>query len=279
MSEQPAVPQGQNVAPSGPGDGVSDQTDRALATRRAARVAEPPPDWMTPRVDAAPPGAVVPAAVAPGAVAPGAAGAPVGEPAVPGPVPSDLLAPVDPSDADLFEDGWSAPRRTSRLTAIMVTGIVAAAGFAGGTYVQRNHDQGLIPTAAAAGAGARAGFGAGGFAPGGFGAGGFGGTGAGTGTGRSTSSAGTGTGSGGTGSGAAVNKTPVVVGSVASVDATSLTVKNFGGASIVVHLSDTTTVTTAGIGGLKAGATVAVFGTKAADGSVTAISIVSRKAG
>jgi len=267
MSEQPAVPQGQNVAPSGSGDGVSEQTDRALATRRAARVAEPPPDWMTPRVDAA----------APAAVGQGALAAPVGASNGPDPAPSDLLAPVDPVDADLFEDGWSAPRRTSRLAAVMVAGIVAAAGFAGGTYVQRNHDQGLIPTAAAAGAGARAGFGAAGFGPGGFGAGGLGG--AGTGAGGSTSSAGTGTGSGAAGSSAAANQTPVVVGSVASVDATSLTVKNFGGASIVVHLSDTTTVTTAGIGGLKAGATVAVFGTKAADGRVTATSIVSRKAG
>jgi len=264
MTEQPPVPQGQSLAPSGPGDPVSEQTDRALATRRAARVAEPPPDWMTPRADGA-----AAAAVGSGPVPATAAGATGAS----GATLSDLTAPVDPADADLFEDGWSAPRRTSRVTAVLTAGIVAAAGFAGGTYLQRNHDQGLIPTASAAGAGARAGFGPGGPGAVGFGAGGFG---AGAGAGRSTSSAGAGTGTGSTG---AANQAPAVVGTVSAVDATTLTVKNFGGAAIVVHLSDTTTVTTTGLGGLKAGATVAVFGTKAADGTVTASSIVSRKAG
>jgi hypothetical protein len=163
-------------------------------------------------------------------------------------------AALDPADADLFEDGWNAPRRTSKATALLAAGIVAAAGFAGGAYLQRSHDQGLIPTASAgAGAGARAGFG--------------GGAGLGGAAGQADAGAG------------AAAQTPVVVGTVSAVQGATVTVKNFGGAMIEVHVSDATSVTSVGLGGLKPGATVAVFGTKAGDGSVTATSIVSRKAG
>ncbi len=247
MSEQPEPARAQDHP-------VTEQTEGGSVTRRAAQVAAPPPHWMIPRAadDAASPPAqqLVPDA---------AAGAPT--------------APVDPADADLFEDGWNAPRRTSKATALLAAGIVAAAGFAAGAYLQRSHDQGLIPTASAgAGAGARAGFGGGaGFG----GAAGFGGGTAGAGgTGRASGAAGAGQ----AGAGAAA-QAPAVVGTVSAVHGSTVTVKNFGGAAIEVHVSDTTSVTSVGLGGLKPGATVAVFGTKAGDGSVTATSIVSRKAG
>src|SRR5664279_4234823 len=55
--------------------------------------------------------------------------------------------PDDEPD-DLFEKEWDAPRRTNRLTAVLVAGLVAVAGFAGGVLTQKNHDAGLTASAA-----------------------------------------------------------------------------------------------------------------------------------
>jgi hypothetical protein len=64
-----------------------------------------------------------------------------------------------------------------------------------------------------------------------------------------------------------------------SVSQGELVVKNFAGLKVSVHVAVGIPVTTSGLGGLKAGATVSVTGTKAGDGSITATSVVSRKAG
>ena len=69
---------------------------------------------------------------------------------------------------------------------------------------------------------------------------------------------------------------PVVVGTVVSVGTDRITVKNFAGAQVVVHVPAGTPVTTAGLGGLTKGRTVLVQGTRAQDGTVTATAVVSR---
>ena len=188
----------------------------------------------------------------------------------------------DAEDLDLLDQVWTPPQRVSRLTVILAVGVVAALGFAGGVLVQKQHDAGLAGasnsgTAAAARQFARAnGFGGAG-APGGFGAGapGIGGT-------AGSGAAGTGgTGSGGTGSGGtgSASGTPVVVGTVVSVGRGTLVVQNFAGAKVSVHVPAGTPVTAASLTGLRAGMTVSVIGTKAADGTVTATSVSSRSNG
>jgi len=72
---------------------------------------------------------------------------------------------------------------------------------------------------------------------------------------------------------------PVAVGTVTSINGNTLTLTNFAGKAITVTVPPTATVTTAGLGGLKPGAPVAVAGTANPDGSVTATSITSRTTG
>ena len=72
---------------------------------------------------------------------------------------------------------------------------------------------------------------------------------------------------------------PVLIGTVESVSGSDLTVKDLGGTSHVVHATATTTLSVVSAdwsGSLKAGATVSVQGTKAADGSVTATVVTQR---
>jgi hypothetical protein len=193
--------------------------------------------------------------------------------------PEDLGA-VDPEDLDLLDTVWAPPRRISRLTVLLAGGLVAAIGFGGGVLVQKNHDAG-ISTSSAAGAGAAArafaranGFG--GATGGGFGAG----TGASAGTGGAGSGTGSGAaGSGSTGSGSAVSGPPVVVGTVVSLVPGTLVVQNFAGTKVTVHVPAGTPVTTTSLSGLRAGVSVSVTGTKAADGTVTATSVQSRSNG
>lgn len=177
--------------------------------------------------------------------------------------PEDDLDP-DPApedDLDLLEPAWVASRRSNRLTVLLAGGIVAALAFGGGVLVQKHHDRALVAGAATSGAarvlargGAAQGLATGPPAvDGSGGSGGFGGSG---------------------GSGA-----PVVVGTVVSVHADVLVVANFGGQKVTVRVPAGVPVTTSGLGGLRAGASVAVTGAKAPDGSVTATSVVSRKAG
>lgn len=199
-------------------------------------------------------------------------------------------------DLDLLDPLWTQPKRVNRLTVLLAGGLVAVLGFAGGVLVQKHHDSGLVaPTAGAqtaARAFARSGAGGGGLPdfgalPGGSGGvpgvgnrgavgggteGGIG-SGPGTGTGRGTGESG---GTGGSGSGSGV---PVVVGKVVSVNVGGLVVEDFAGRRVAVHVAGRVPVTTAGLGGLRAGATVSVSGSRAADGSVTASSVVSRSAG
>jgi hypothetical protein len=190
--------------------------------------------------------------------------------------------PVDEHDLDLLDPAWTPPKRIDRLTLLLAGALVIALGFAGGVLVQKRHDAGLATTSSAGAALGRA------FSRvnGGGGTGGFGGTG-GTGDlgsattgqgglpGAGASPGGAATG-GGAGSGAAAGGTPVVVGKVVSVAAGTLVVQNFAGAKVTVHVPAGTPVTTAGLTGLVAGATVSVTGSKAADGSVNATSVVSR---
>jgi len=178
-----------------------------------------------------------------------------------------------PADRDpMFDPEWNPPRRFNRLSGILVAALVAAGAFAGGAALQRSHDAGLATTATGARAGRLGG--AGGF-PSGFP--GFGGGAVGPGAGPASGGAGSGATAAGNGGGAATD-TPVVVGTVVSVQAGTVTVKNFAGATVVVHLPATATVTVTGATALQPGASVAVHGTKAADGSVTATALVSRKA-
>jgi hypothetical protein len=174
-------------------------------------------------------------------------------------------------DLDLFEPSWTPTRRFGRVTAVLAAGIVAALAFTGGVLVQKRHDQGLAGSGGGAAAAfnrlrSSGGLGGGGFSFGGGTAGATGGTGAGTG------SPGVGSGTG------AAAGTPVVVGTVVSISGSTLKVKNFAGTVVTVTVPATASVTTTGLTPLKAGMTVSVSGTKAADGSVTAGAVVSRSA-
>jgi hypothetical protein len=188
-------------------------------------------------------------------------------PPPPLPAPPAPFPPAEPAaeDDDLFDREWDRPRRTNRLTAMLVAGLVAVAGFAVGVIVQKQHDASLTasPTAGFAGAGA-----------GRQRAGGF------TGSGGAVPAAGSGAGaapSGAAPSGAAGSGVPVVVGTVKSVSGTTLVVTDFAGTAVTVQVPASATVTTSGLGGLAVGVPVSVEGSKAADGSVTATAVVSHQ--
>jgi hypothetical protein len=145
----------------------------------------------------------------------------------------EVEEPDDPDD-DLFDDGWQAPKRTSRLTVALLVALLVVGGFAGGVLAQKHHDVGLA--AAAAGPAA----------------------------------------DGGDTAGA---QEPLVVGTVRTADADAIEVTDAGGAIVRVFVPKTATVTTLGLGALTYGTPVAVAGTKAVDGSVTATSVTVRQAG
>lgn len=197
---------------------------------------------------------------------------------------------ADADDLDLLGPDPSRPK-LGRLGALLAAGVVAALAFTGGVLVQKNHDRGLSGAARADMPGPGGQEGAAQRIPGGGAGmpGGYGGTGSGTdsgsrssGSGKAGSSASSAPGSGGstTGSGSSgASATPVVVGSIVSVKGSALTVKNFAGRSVTVHVPDDTPVTVPGLSGeLRAGTTVSVTGTTAADGSVTAATITVRSA-
>jgi hypothetical protein len=166
--------------------------------------------------------------------------------------------PIEPADDDLDLLAHSN-RRPGKLMITLIVGIVAAVAFGGGVLVQKHY--GTATTTAAAGAGG----GAGGFRgfPGGAppGAGG-------TATGGSATSGGT------TAAG------PSVVGTVTKVSGTTITVKNFAGKTYTVKVPAGSTISLSSsleLTGLKAGTTVSVVGTTAADGSVTASAVTAQK--
>jgi Domain of unknown function (DUF5666) len=163
---------------------------------------------------------------------------------------------------DDFDDGFdeAAPgRRLPRATVVLLAALLVAAGFAGGILVQKH----AAPTTAAAGVPS---FG-GGFPTGGFPAGGAGqgaDTGAAAATGSSSSSA---------------TNSPVVIGTVVSVDGTTVIVKDLGGTQHRVTTTPSTTVSetrTLPTNGLKAGQSVVVNGSKRSDGTITATSVTAR---
>ncbi|MFC4950512.1 hypothetical protein [Pseudonocardia sp. GCM10023141] len=173
-------------------------------------------------------------------------------------------------DDDLFEPGWDRPKRTNRLTVVLVGGLIAALAFTGGVAVQKKHDAGLV------GGGGGAAFAAAAGARGARGAGGFGGTG-GTAGATPTPSETAPEGAAPAGPGAAPAAVPVAVGTVRSLAGTTLTITNFAGKVITVNVPPTATVTTPGLGGLAVGMPVSVSGTTGADGVITATSLISRK--
>jgi hypothetical protein len=165
---------------------------------------------------------------------------------------SDRVDDAYEDDEDLLE--IPPPRRLSRVTALLVAGIVAVAGFAGGVLVQKHHDAGATAAAAPAAAGFR-----------------FGGAGGGTG--------GLGQVPGGQAAagGAGAATAPAVVGQVVSVSGTTLTVKNFAGKTVKVTVPEGTSVSSVvPLSSLKAGTNVSVTGTAGADGSVTASGVTAR---
>jgi hypothetical protein len=174
---------------------------------------------------------------------------------------------TDPADDDLFDESWQAPKKTNRLTVVLVVALLVVAGFAGGVLVQKHHDVGLA--AAAAGTGVRR---AGGGGNGGGNGGGRGQQGDGT-----TAAPGPGGGSAGAGDPAA--EAPVVTGTVRTVDTDAIEVTDQSGAIVRVFVPHTATVTTRGLAGLAYNTPVSVAGTKDVDGSVTATSVTVRASG
>jgi ribosomal protein S11 len=82
-----------------------------------------------------------------------------------------------------------------------------------------------------------------------------------------------------TGAGAGDGQPPVVVGTVRTVEDTTIEVTDAGGAVVRVFVPGTATVTTRGLAGLAFGTPVSVAGTKGVDGSVQATSVTVRAPG
>jgi len=175
------------------------------------------------------------------------------------------LGELDEVDADLLP---AASRRPlSRLTGLLIVGVVAAGAFGAGVTVQKAHDGSLTGGGGAQAAGFGGGGGFRGGGGGGAGGGGFGG-------GR-----GTGAGQGGAAAAGSAAGVPAVVGQVVSVKGNTLVVRNFGGRTITVTIPDGTTVTRQtplDLTALKAGTVVAVEGTTGQNGTVTATSVTAR---
>jgi hypothetical protein len=161
-------------------------------------------------------------------------------------------------------------RRMSRLTIALLAGLALTVTFTGGALAQK--DLGSSTNAAAGGVARRAGgagaFPGGGTFPGGA-AGGITGTGTGAGTTAGAAPA----------TGGSTAATTAVIGTVVSVSGTTLTVKNLGGKTVIVHLGTDATITkstTLTASALIAGTTVSVDGTTGSDGSITATAVTTR---
>jgi hypothetical protein len=162
---------------------------------------------------------------------------------------------ASPSASMLDAEWLAAPRRRSRLSAVLLTLVVAGLVFLGGVEVQKAF--GSSSTSAAASSGFPAG-GFGGTVPGGFG---------GTAPGGSSTTSRPGTGG-----------TPVVVGTVTVAAAHSWTVKDLGGKTHTIHITGSTIITrplSAAAAPIRTGALVAVQGTSKS-GRITASSITIR---
>lgn len=169
----------------------------------------------------------------------------------------------EPADDTAYDDAVddefgppSASRRLPRLTAVLLAALLVAGGFVGGALVQREFGTSGSTTAA----GQFPGLGSGGLPD-------FGGTLPGVGSGTS--------GQGGNGS----SGTSSVIGTVVSVSDTSIKVKDFGGTTHVIHLTDSTQVhknVAIKPSDLESGATVVVQGRTGDDGSLTATDVTKR---
>ena len=163
-------------------------------------------------------------------------------------MPPDDETVVEPApDDDLFDESWQAPKRTNRLTAVLVVALLVVGGFVGGVLAQKHHDSGIVA------AGARR-------------------------AGGGTAGARGGTGSP-TEAGDAGTEAPTVTGTVRTVDTDAIEVTDSTGAIVRVFVPRTATVTTPGLGVLAFGDPVSVTGTKAVDGSVTATTVTARRTG
>jgi len=190
-------------------------------------------------------------------------------------VPPDDAPPDDlPPDDLLLDAAWDRPAIRNRLTSVLLIAVLVVSGFAGGIAFQRQRGGAASTTAGLP----TAGLPGGGAFPGGAFPSGFPGGAQnlpGSGSGASANPSG-GSGSplgGGRSTGADQASPPVVVGTVTAVRSASITVQNFAGKNVTVQVPGTAKVTTPGLTGLSAGATVAVAGTAAADGTVTATAI------
>ncbi|HEY4992698.1 MAG TPA: hypothetical protein VII33_11515 [Nakamurella sp.] len=173
---------------------------------------------------------------------------------------ADPVSNDDAGGAEDFDDLELEPmakRRLHPLTGALLLALFGIAAFAGGVAVQKSHG-----TAAASGV------------PTGFPAalaGGFGNLGGPAGAAGATGS---------TSSSSAASA--AVIGQVVSISGSTLTVRNFGGKTVIVHLPAGTTVsrtTSVPLSTLVAGSTVTVAGTTGSDGSVTATAVTTRGTG
>lgn len=169
-------------------------------------------------------------------------------------------AAVDSDDAIENDFLPQARKRLGKPTIALVALVLMAGGFLIGVAVQKSRP---ASATTARGTGARGNFAA--FAA----AGGFGGAAP---NAASTAAAG----SVGSGSSTA-SDAPVVIGTIASVKGYSIVVKNFGGKSITVTLTGSTSVTkSVPTSALKTGDTVSVIGSTGSDGTVTATRVSAK---
>jgi len=176
-----------------------------------------------------------------------------------------FLSPQSDATEPVYDDEFDeefAPRPKAKLgiaSVLLAALLVAGAGFVVGVYVQKDHGSSSSSgTSVAAAFASRARTAGGGF-------GGAGGTGGTAGTGGTGGTAGTST------------STPAVIGTVVSVNGSTMVVKNFAGKEITVTLGTDTTVTKAATAAdLAAGQSVSVAGSTGTDGSVTATSVTAR---
>jgi hypothetical protein len=185
---------------------------------------------------------------------------------------SRLLTEQNPPDGAVDEGADAddfiprAPHRIGKLTIALFGALLLTGGFLGGVLTQKHHDTGL--TASRTGGGAATRTGGGQFA-------GLGGEGGGVG-GSAARSASNGAGTGGS-TGSTDTNGPAVIGQIVSVHGSTVIVQNLGGKRVTVHLgTDTTVSTKAKPTDLKAGQSVTVAGSTAADGSVTASTIAGQ---
>ena len=163
----------------------------------------------------------------------------------------DASSVADDSVDDEFELP-PARGRLPRLTALLLAGVLIAAGFLAGAYVQRTHGASSTATTGFPNFGSGGPPNFGGALPGG-----------------DTSTQG----------GSSTSNRNNVIGTVVRTSATSITVKDFGGTTHVVQVKASTQVqknTEIAANDLKPGSTVVVTGTSGANGSITATSITQR---